>query len=169
MNVKKELIFPLFYEQIYKKNRKNNNYQKQVVAFDKLETQFLSEEINVVIKSKYLWFLYCIQRYLSEHSSNAPYYELQLVHLSYKDDLIMSGLGRKLNNFYSIRQKFIDKEILFHIKGSTYLVNPYYICNIKRLEWKQMQLEFRDYESKEYLSHQSEIMNNGLNLIPPLP
>lgn len=144
MTVKDELSSVLR-EQIYYKNYRTGNPRKIVYNFNrtllmrnKLGTDLLRKQCTLLID-------FIMERLLS-NPSTLSYHGAQLIELKYSDPLLLAVIGKKRNTYYDLIGHLKDHEFLFKVKGSSYLVNPYFINNMTKHQWASMIEDIRAYD-----------------------
>ena len=161
--VEKELA-SLFQEQIYKKHTNFSNvkyYTKGICE--------ITDSIESKLEHKCICFIHYINKLLLQDTTKGESILSQIITLKYNDINIQNYISTDRQVYYKILNHLLACEFLIKYKGSSYLVNPYYIRNISDKGWKQMQSEYAVNKQKDVHNYQAKIMSGevqGTDLIP---
>ena len=145
----RDLIVSLLREQIYYKNYKGNN-GKRLVYFNK-KTSLMKRQLDSdVLINKCTLLIAYIMDVLDTLPRTGHYSDMQLVSISYKSEDVTDITGRRTDH-YKLINHLIEHGFLYKVKGSTFIVNPYYINNMTESHWVEMVNDIRVYDSHKLM------------------
>lgn len=145
----REVTISLLREQIYYKNYKANN-GKRLVYFNK-KTSLMKRHLDSdLLINKCTLLISYIMDVLDTLPRTGHYSEMQLVDLKYNISAIIVATGRR-SDYYKLINHLLDHGFLYKVKGSTYIVNPYYINNMTESHWVEMVNDIRVYDSHKLM------------------
>lgn len=133
-------LFP-FLEQIYYNNRKTRNRITMKIYFKSIEKQLKTLNSRPLIKNKCRLTLFYIMEKLSEIPSTVHYLEALQIRLSYNNTPeLLETIGSNKNTYMEMIRVMKELGFIIKVKGSLFLVNPYYIDNFTKEHWNELKL-----------------------------
>ena len=160
----RECVISLLREQIYYKNYKGNN-GKRLVYFNKKTSLMKRELCDALMISKCTLLIAYIMDVLDTLPRTGHYSDMQLVSISYKSEDVLDIIGRNRNTYYKLINHLLEHGFLYKVKGSTFIVNPYYINNMTESHWVQMVNDIRVYDNHKLMKS----FGSGKPVLPLVP
>lgn len=143
-NILSSALFP-FLEQIYYNNRKTRNRNTLKVYYKSINMALA--DVPIAIRNKCnLTLLYIIGE-LDALPRTVHYSKAIQIELSYTNSTGLTDIISKDKHIYmEVIRILKEKSFIIKVKGSTFLVNPYYIDNLTKDHWNELRLNVSQYE-----------------------